>query len=157
MVVPDLIVGDQVACQPVRGYSTGRHDNGGQSAHYGRLRHRSVTSGSPQPTSALAADRTALAVTVHPFASPHFTDARRPWDQSNCAKTLAALLADADLSWATPHTFRRTVATRLHARGIPLVQIADQLGHSDPSMTARVYLGRDLMGDRLSVAEALER
>jgi hypothetical protein len=40
---------------------------------------------------------------------------------------------------------------------MPLVQIADQLGHSDPSMTARVFLGRDLMGDRQSVAEAPER
>jgi integrase len=34
-------------------------------------------------------------------------------------------------------------------------QIADQLGHSDPAMTASVYLGRDLMGDKRSVAEHL--
>jgi hypothetical protein len=35
------------------------------------------------------------------------------------------------------------------------VPTADQLGHSDPAMTASVYLGRDLMGDKRSVAEHL--
>ncbi|MGY1846159.1 tyrosine-type recombinase/integrase [Blastococcus sp. SYSU DS1021] len=94
--------------------------------------------------------------TGYAFASPHLTDAERMWDQSNCAKALASLFADAGLSWAVPHTFRRTVATLLHEAGVPLVQIADQLGHADPAMTARVYLGRDLMGDRHAVAEALD-
>ena len=89
------------------------------------------------------------------FASPHFTDCERMWDQSNAAKALAGLFKVAGYSWATPHTLRRTVATLLHAAGVPLVTIADQLGHADPAMTARVYLGRDLMGDRQSVAEWL--
>jgi integrase len=86
------------------------------------------------------------------FASPHFADSERMWDQSNAAKALAALFAGAGFSWATPHTLRRTVATLLHSAGVPLVTIADQLGHADPAMTARVYLGRDLMGERQSVA-----
>ncbi|TFV44888.1 hypothetical protein E4P43_18235 [Blastococcus sp. TF02A-35] len=59
--------------------------------------------------------------------------------------------------WATPHTLRRTVVALLHAAGVPLVTIADQLGHADLAMTARVYLGRDLMGDRQSVAQWLQR
>ena len=43
----------------------------------------------------------------------------------------------------------------LHEAGKPLVQIADQLGHADPSMTARVYLGRDLTGDKSDLASVL--
>jgi integrase len=100
------------------------------------------------------AERTGTAGYV--FASPHFADSERQWDQSNCAKALADIFVGAGLSWATPHTFRRTVASLLHERGVPLVQIADQLGHADPAMTARVYLGRDLLGDRKSVADALD-
>ncbi|MGY2075617.1 tyrosine-type recombinase/integrase [Blastococcus sp. SYSU DS0828] len=94
--------------------------------------------------------------TGYVFASPHLADTEQAWDQSNCAKALAHLFLEAGLSWAVPHTFRRTVASLLHERRVPLVQIADQLGHADPAMTARVYLGRDLMGDRQSVADALD-
>ena len=89
------------------------------------------------------------------FASPHLLDGSRQWDQSNSARALAAVLHEAGFGWAVPHTFRRTVATLLHEAGVPLVQIADQLGHSDPSMTARVYLGRDPFGDRAAVAHHL--
>lgn len=90
------------------------------------------------------------------FASPHFVgEGERIWDQSNAAKTLAELFAGAGLSWATPHSLRRTVATLAHQGGAPLVAIADQLGHADPSMTARIYLGRDSLGERKSVAQHL--
>lgn len=54
-----------------------------------------------------------------------------------------------------PHTFRRTVATLLHEAGVPLVHIADQLGHADPTMTASVYLGRDQMTGRPALAKVL--
>jgi integrase len=47
------------------------------------------------------------------------------------------------------------VATLLDQAGVPIATIADQLGHTDPAMTARVYLGRDLMGDKASVAALL--
>ncbi|MCU1675615.1 MAG: site-specific integrase [Frankiales bacterium] len=90
------------------------------------------------------------------FASPHLTTtAEVMWDQSNCAKAVRDILLSAGLPWATPHTFRRTVATLAHEAGAPLSVIADQLGHADPSMTARVYLGRDPMGDRESLAQYL--
>jgi integrase len=59
------------------------------------------------------------------------------------------------VEWAVPHTLRRTVATRLHAANVPLIDIADQLGHANPTMTAEVYLGRDFLGDRPHVAEHL--
>lgn len=101
-------------------------------------------------------DRAALVGTEgYVFASPHLLDGTRKWDQSNSARALAAVLDEAGYGWAVPHTFRRTVATLLHEAGVPLVQIADQLGHSDPSMTARVYLVRDPFGDREAVAHHL--
>jgi integrase len=59
------------------------------------------------------------------------------------------------LTWAVPHTFRRTVATLLDQANLPIARIADQLGHSDVSMTARVYLGRDLKGDKRDLARVL--
>jgi integrase len=62
------------------------------------------------------------------------------------------VLDGAGMSWAVPHTFRRTVASLLHEAGVPIVRIADQLGHADPAMTARVYLGRDLEGDKSDIA-----
>jgi len=89
------------------------------------------------------------------FSSPHLSDQEKPWDQSNSAQALAEVLEGAGFPWATPHTFRRTVATMLHEAGVPIVRIADQLGHADPAMTVRVYLGRDFMGDKSSLAEHL--
>jgi hypothetical protein len=47
------------------------------------------------------------------------------------------------------------VATLANEAGAPLVDIADQLGHADPAMTARVYLGRAPFGERASVAAYL--
>jgi len=65
-------------------------------------------------------------------------------DRRNASRALRRILDGAGHPWAVPHTFRRTVATLLDQRGVPLAQIADYLGHSDPAMTARVYLGRKM-------------
>jgi integrase len=89
------------------------------------------------------------------FASPGVVGNDHKWEQSNSASAVRAVLDGSGLTWAVPHTFRRTVASLLHQAGIPLVQIADQLGHADPSMTARVYLGRDLKGDKSKLADVL--
>ncbi|MFD2093244.1 hypothetical protein ACFSHS_16900 [Blastococcus deserti] len=88
------------------------------------------------------------------MASPHLIDTERPRGQSNCAKALAACSPTPECPGR-----RRTPSaapSRLHEAGVPLVQIADQLGHADPAMTARVYLRRDLMGGQQSVADALD-
>lgn len=53
------------------------------------------------------------------------------------------VLDAAGMTWAIPHTFRRTVASLLEAAGWALSDIADVLGHADPAMTMRNYLGRD--------------
>jgi integrase len=42
----------------------------------------------------------------------------------------------------TSHNFRKTTATILDQAGQTARQVADQLGHSRPSMTQDVYLGR---------------
>jgi integrase len=79
----------------------------------------------------------------------------RVWDQSNSAKALARIFIGSGFPWATPHTLRRTVATILDQSSVPIATIADQLGHADPAMTARVYLGRDFMRNKASVAALL--
>lgn len=89
------------------------------------------------------------------FSSPHLMDQEAIWDQSNSAKALSDVLKGAGFPWATPHALRRTVASLLHEAGVTPVKIADQLGHADPSMTMRVYLGRDFMGDKATQAQYL--
>jgi integrase len=88
------------------------------------------------------------------------------FDQSNFSNALASVIKGnpeaedvmkrgAGCDWATPHCFRRTVATKLDRAGIPIVAIADQLGHEDPAMTTRKYLGRDRMGPKDAQAAVL--
>jgi integrase len=89
------------------------------------------------------------------FAAPAERNPERVWDQSNSAGAIRAALDACGLTWAVPHTFRRTVATLLDQANLPIARIADQLGHSDVSMTARVYLGRDLKGDKRDLAQVL--
>lgn len=48
-------------------------------------------------------------------------------------------------SWVTSHVFRKTVATRMEEAGCTPRQVADQLGHDDPSMTLDVYFGRSVV------------
>jgi integrase len=51
-------------------------------------------------------------------------------------------------AWVTSHVLRKTAATILDQGGMTARQIADILGHADPSMTLRVYLGRGLPNTR---------
>jgi integrase len=73
------------------------------------------------------------------FAAPR-SGVRR--DRRNAARHIRDVFDRAGFPWATPHSLRRTVATLMDEAGLPLALAADQLGHADPSMTARVYLGR---------------
>lgn len=57
-------------------------------------------------------------------------------------------------SWVTSHTFRKTVATRLDEAGFTPRQVADQLGHANPSMTLDVYFGRQVVSS--AAAEVLD-
>jgi integrase len=63
-------------------------------------------------------------------------------DTSNTAADLRRVLDRAGFDWVSSHTLRETVATRLDDAGFSAGQIADHLGHAQPSMTQDVYLGR---------------
>jgi integrase len=69
-------------------------------------------------------------------------------DPSNTSGDLRTALDRAGFPWATSHTFRKTVATRLDEAGLSACQIADHLGHSRPSLTQDVYLGRGTASPR---------
>jgi integrase len=63
--------------------------------------------------------------------------------------------AEGPWSWVTSHTFRKTVATRLDEAGLTPRQVADQLGHANPSMTLDVYFGRQVVS--AEAARVLDR
>lgn len=52
---------------------------------------------------------------------------------------LPKLLEAAGLGHIHPHLLRHGVATLMLAEGVPMRDIAEQLGHRNPSLTARVY------------------
>ena len=60
----------------------------------------------------------------------------------------------AGYEWVTFHTFRKTVGTLLDEAGLTARQIADVLGHSQPSMTLNTYMGRGQ--ESRASAEALD-
>ncbi|RRO13139.1 hypothetical protein EIL87_26230 [Saccharopolyspora rhizosphaerae] len=57
-------------------------------------------------------------------------------------------------AWVTSHVFRKTAATILDEAGLTPRLIADQLGHSRPSMTQDVYMGRKAVSRE--AADAME-
>ena len=63
-------------------------------------------------------------------------------DKVNCGHRMREFLDEYGYQWAVPHTFRRTVATKLDQAGWTAREIADHLGHARPSMTQDVYMGR---------------
>ena len=88
------------------------------------------------------------------FSSPgKGTDPHKLRDQRNVNRVVRQVLTDAGHPWATSHTFRRTVASLLDEAGLPIALAANQLGHADAAMTARVYLGRK--GDTKAAAGVL--
>lgn len=86
------------------------------------------------------------------FGSPASKSLR---DKSNTAADLREVLDATGFSWVTSHVFRKTVATRLDEAGWTARQIADQLGHAQPSMTMDVYMGRQVTN--ADAARALAR
>lgn len=86
---------------------------------------------------------------------PVFPDSIGGWrDPSNTLKVLRLSREKAGFGWVTSHVFRKTHATLLDEAGLTPRQIADQLEHSDPSMTQRVYMGRGVVAN--GAAAALE-
>ncbi len=71
------------------------------------------------------------------------------------AGKLVACTGRGRFAWATSHTLRKTVATRLDQAGVSARAIADQLGHAKPSMTQDVYMGRNVVN--AAAAKLLDR
>lgn len=86
------------------------------------------------------------------FAAPY---TRKLRDTTTVAGELRRALDALGYPWVTFHTFRKTVATRLDEAGLSGREVADQLGHSQPSMTQNAYMGRKVLSPR--AAHALER
>lgn len=86
------------------------------------------------------------------FGSPYRRTLRDP---SNAAGDLRELMRTLGYPWVTFHSFRKTVATRLDQAGLTANEIADQLGHSNPSMTQNAYIARKVASRR--AADALAR
>jgi integrase len=57
----------------------------------------------------------------------------------NASRALSRVTTKAHIIGVTPHTFRHTYASLLIAQGNDPVFVADQLGHSNPAITLRVY------------------
>lgn len=64
------------------------------------------------------------------------------WDPANAQDALRYARDQAGYGWVTSHVFRKTAATILDDAGLTARQIADQVGHSRPSMTQDVYMHR---------------
>ena len=70
-------------------------------------------------------------------------------------KGFASTVSNAGLKDVTPHTLRHTAAVRMAARGVPMHMISQYLGHSNTSITERVY-ARFAPDHMSAAAEALE-
>ena len=88
------------------------------------------------------------------FASPHGPRLRDRDNTISDLRTIRRVLGP-EWEWVTFHTFRKTVATRMKEAGCTDIEVADQLGHADPSMTRNVYMGRNVTSAR--AAEVLDR
>jgi integrase len=90
------------------------------------------------------------------IASPALVDAPEVvWEQSNSSSALRAALTGAGYPDLTPHSLRKTTASLLHAQGVPLADIAAQLGHGDLSSTLRNYIAKDYGSDKSHLAALL--
>lgn len=86
---------------------------------------------------------------------PVFPDSRGGWrDPSNTRRDLRNARGTEGFAWVTSHTFRKTCATILDDAKLSARNIADVMGHSRPSMTQDVYMGRKAVDP--AVAHALD-
>jgi integrase len=73
-------------------------------------------------------------------------------DPANVRRELREARGKETLAWITSHTFRKTAATILDEAALSARLVADQLGHSRPSMTQDVYLARRAVDSQAAVA-----
>lgn len=73
-------------------------------------------------------------------------------DLANVRRELREARGDGTLAWITSHTFPKTAATILDEAALSARLVADQLGHSRPSMTQDVYMGRRAVDSQAALA-----
>jgi integrase len=73
-------------------------------------------------------------------------------DPANVRRELREARGKETLAWITSHTFRKTAATILDEAALSARLVADQLGHSRPSMTQDVYMGRRAVDSQAALA-----
>jgi integrase len=73
-------------------------------------------------------------------------------DPANVRRELREARGEDTLAWITSHTFRKTAATILDEAALSARLVADQLGHSRPSMTQDVYMGRRTVDSQAALA-----
>jgi integrase len=79
-------------------------------------------------------------------------------DPSNTQADLRDVFARLGYPWVTSHVFRKTAATLLDEAGVSARKIADQLGHSQVSLTQDFYMGRKIASeDAARVLEIIGR
>ena len=76
-------------------------------------------------------------------------------DPSNTQADLRAAFTECGYEWVTSHVFRKTVASLMDEAGKTARAVADQLGHSQPSMSQNKYMGRRGTSDAAEVLEVL--
>jgi integrase len=70
-----------------------------------------------------------------------FTDGHgRPIDQYRLRRTFKRLLEDAGLPVVNLYSLRRTMASIMHALGVPPKVIASRMGHADTQVLFRHYI-----------------
>jgi integrase len=86
-------------------------------------------------------------------ASPVFPDTLGGLrDPSNTGRALREARGSEGFAWVTSHVFRKTAATIMDEAGLSARLIADQLGHSKPSMTQDTYMGRNSVSPATAAA-----
>lgn len=68
------------------------------------------------------------------------TPLMRPRDPSNTQREIRERRDDLGYPDLSTHSFRKTVATILDKAGLSATEIADYLGHENPSITQDVYM-----------------
>ena len=106
----------------------------------------------PLPVSAVSVLRRRY-MTGAQLHQPLFPDALGGFrDPANVRRALRDARGTETLAWITSHNFRKTAATILDEAALSARLVADQLGHSRPSMTQDVYMGRRAVDSQAAYA-----
>ncbi|MGP9760708.1 tyrosine-type recombinase/integrase [Corynebacterium sp. AOP12-C2-36] len=114
------------------------------------------------PDLAAEAVRSQQRATMQTYSSVFPTGTGKPLTKSNIERWMRQAkeawdsrpadqkTGEPDVSWVTPHTFRRSVATWLNDR-VSLQAASQQLGHSDSTVTEHHYLDRTAKGPEVAL------